>query len=320
MSQPRFPNGTVVTIGNFDGVHLGHQALLNATVNLGNKLGIPSVVLTFTPHPAFVHHPDTAPPLITSYDYRNELVLTHDPNQLHVLEYCLEFAAQTDEQFVQAYLVGQLNCKVLLLGPDARFGHGKSGDLAKITALGAKYGFTVLGIDEVDIAGLDSSEIHNGTSAREGSAPEKISSTAIRAAIGKGDIPRANAMLGRSHSIAGEVVHGAHRGTGLGFPTANLGDIEGMVPGDGVYAGYLNGMPAAISIGTNPTFAGASERHVEAHVIGKEDLNFYGNWVSLEFLAKVRDTEKFESIDALIAQMRADVVVISELAGHARTP
>jgi len=297
--------GTVVTIGNFDGIHLGHQALLNQTAEIAKARGLDSLALTFEPHPAQIHHPDSAPALLTGYQERLQQMRATGIGEVIVIPYTKEFAAQTDYEFVKNYLVDKFDTKVIVLGSDAKFGKGNSGDLASLRKMAPELGFEVI---EFDAVGPDSGP--------------RWSSSAAREAIQAGDIEAANGILGRSHSVTGVVVHGDHRGRTLGFPTANLAEIAGLVPPDGVYAGYLTvvgselPMPAAISIGTNPTFTDQPERRVEAYVLDRTDLDLYGAEVRLEFAAKLRDTLKFDSVAELVKQMRNDVVRTREITAN----
>ena len=242
--------------------------------------------MTFSPHPQQVHRPDTAPPLLTGDADRLELLEQTGLDAVLLLEYTLEFARQTPEEFVQRYLVDVLHARTVVVGRDVRFGWNNSGDLSTMVELGREHGFDVEVIDDVTPA----------ASADPGSAEDRAadplrrrwSSTWVRELLDAGDVVQAARVLGRPHRVRGTVVHGDARGRELGFPTANLGpDATGMVPADGVYAGWLRArrrrqrrttarrvLPAAISIGTNPTFDGV-ERRVEAYVLDRTDLDLY---------------------------------------------
>lgn len=294
---------SVVTIGNFDGVHRGHRSVLGAMVADARRLDSTSVAVTFDPHPAKLHRPESAPPLITGLADRLELLAETGLDAALVVHYTREFAAQEPEEFVRRYLVEALHATVVVIGRDVRFGRGNSGDLRTMMELGEQHGFEVQVI----------SDVHGG--------PDPVrrwSSTWVRELLAVGDVDGAAQILGRPHRVRGVVVRGDARGRELGFPTANLGPAaQGMIPADGVYAGWMRRvahpadapdgyLPVAISIGTNPTFDG-HERRVEAHVPDRSDLELYGEEVVVEFVAMLRPTWKFDSADALIAQMRVDV-------------
>ncbi|MCF4122954.1 bifunctional riboflavin kinase/FAD synthetase [Antribacter sp. KLBMP9083] len=291
---------SVVTIGNFDGVHKGHQAVLRRIVQLARADAALAVAVTFHPHPAAVHRPDSSPELITGLDDRLALLEATGLDAVLLVEYTLDFAAQTPEEFVARYLVDGLGARTVVVGHDVRFGKQNAGTLATMVELGGQHGFEVVAIEDVG-----------------GDDHHRWSSTAVRAALAEGDVTSAAQVLGRWHRVRGTVVHGDARGRELGFPTANLGGIEGFVPADGVYAGRLlrptlDGehpdcvLPAAISIGTNPTFDGV-ERRVEAYVLDRTDLDLYDEQVVLEFVEHLRPTLRFDGIDELIATMHDDV-------------
>jgi len=294
---------SVVTIGNFDGVHRGHRSVLGAMVADARRLDSTSVAVTFDPHPAVLHRPESAPPLITGLADRLELLAETGLDAALVVHYTREFAAQEPEEFVRRYLVDALHAAVVVIGRDVRFGRGNSGDLRTMVELGKQHGFEVQVI----------SDVHGG--------PDPVrrwSSTWVRELLAVGDVGGAAEILGRPHRVRGVVVRADARGRELGFPTANLGPAaQGMIPADGVYAGWMRRvghpsdapdgyLPVAISIGTNPTFDG-HERRVEAHVPDRSDLELYGEEVVVEFVAMLRPTWKFDSVDALVAQMRVDV-------------
>lgn len=294
---------SVVTIGNFDGVHRGHQAVLGRIGSLARADGAAAVAVTFDPHPAVVHRPESAPELITSLADRLDLMADAGLDGVLVVTYTLDFAAQTPQEFVQRYLVEALGARTVVVGHDVRFGKQNAGTLATMVELGGHHGFEVVAIE--DVGGTD----HH-----------RWSSTAVRAALSEGDVTAAGEILGRAHRVRGVVVHGDARGRELGFPTANLGEIAGMVPADGVYAGWLRRpdlagrapsdpdcvLPAAISVGTNPTFDGV-ERRVEAYVLDRDDLDLYDEHVVLEFTEHLRPTIRFDGMDPLVVQMRDDV-------------
>lgn len=315
---PRGLGGTAVTIGNFDGVHLGHQGVLTQLARHAEVRGLEPVALTFHPHPRHVMTSDgtprasNEPELITDLDERDRLLLLTGVRGVLDLEFTLEFARATPEEFVRDWLVEGLGMRCIVLGSDTRFGRGNAGDIHTMRELAARYDFTVI---EVEDLGADG-------------AGGRASSSAIREALLTGQVPQATRMLGRFHTVSDIVHHGHKRGRALGFPTANLGPAPaGLVPADGVYAAYLSileqhpsnvggplltGARATVSIGTNPTFAEPGRpapRMVEAYVDDERDLALYGDRVRLEFVDFQRPTVRFASIDELIAQMQQDRAV-----------
>ena len=296
---------SVVTIGNFDGVHRGHAEVLGVIVETARASGARSVAVTFDPHPASVHRPDEAPPLICSVDDRLELMAATGLDAVLLLEYTLDFARQTPEDFVRRYLVDGLRASTVVVGHDVRFGLDNTGTLETMVELGRTHGFAVTVIDDVG---------RHGEGAR-------WSSTVGRNLLLAGDVAAASTLLGRHHSLRGVVVHGDARGRELGFPTANLSqDAAGIIPADGVYAGWLRRprllelgagtpdavLPAAVSIGTNPTFDGV-QRRVEAYVLDRTDLDLYDEEVVVELVERLRPTLRFDGMAPLVAQMHEDV-------------
>ena len=302
---------SVVTIGNFDGVHRGHRSVLARMVAAARAVGGAAVAVTFHPHPAQVHSPTRAPLLITGIADRLELLAETGLDAVLLVEYTLEFAQATPEEFVRTYLVDGLRASTVVVGRDVRFGRGNLGDLTTMVDLGRRHGFVVEVLEDVHGHGL---------------TPEsrRWSSSWVRELLAVGDVVGAAEILGRPHRVRGIVVHGDARGRGLGYPTANLSpDATGMVPADGVYAGWLRRvgfpagrrdacLPAAISIGTNPTFDGV-RRRVEAHVPDRTDLDLYDEEVVLEFVDRLRPTVRFDSVDELVAQMDRDVAQVQTL-------
>ncbi|GAA2233736.1 bifunctional riboflavin kinase/FAD synthetase [Rarobacter faecitabidus] len=314
---------SVVTIGNFDGVHRGHRKVLEQVAAIGRANSLTSVAMTFDPHPAVVHNPSAAPEPICDLPQRLRLLAETGIDATLVVPYALDFARQTPEGFVLTYLVGVLGMRTIVAGRDIRFGWQNAGDIATMRSLADEYGF-----DVVEIADVGSAD-----------AGDRWSSTKIRELIATGDVARAGEMLGRSPFVEGEVVHGDHRGRELGFPTANLGQVRGQIPADGVYAGWLtaqhetqaredvpgraavNGadiadgrLPAAISVGTNPTF-GENARRIEAFVLDATGLDLYGQDIVVEFVAKVRGQATFASAAELIERMHADVAEVRRILG-----
>ena len=283
---------SVVTIGVFDGVHRGHQAIIGHTVKRARDLGLQSVVVTFDPHPAEVVRPGSHPAVLTEPVRKAELIEQLGVDALCVVPFTPAFSQLSAEAFVHDVLVDALHAAVVVEGDNFRFGHKAAGDLAMLTRLGRTFGFTV---EEAPLV-----------------AEEELvfSSTYIRSCVDAGDVSAAAAALGRPHRLAGVVVRGDQRGREIGFPTANL--LSGRyvaIPADGVYAAWLvrrgDRLPAAVSVGSNPTFSGR-ERRVEAYVLDF-DGDLYGERVGLDFVARLRPTLAFDSVDALVEQMRADV-------------
>ena len=297
---------SVVTIGNFDGVHRGHRAVLDRVVGLARADHRSAVAVTFDPHPALVHRPDEAPELLTGLDDKLDLLAAAGLDAVLVVPYTLDLAALSPEEFVTRYLVDALHARTVVVGHDVRFGKANSGSLATMVELGGVHGFEVVAVDDV-----------GRCTPRTAGGSARWSSSAARALLAEGDVAAAAGVLGRAHRLRGVVVHGDARGRQLGFPTANLGHIEGMVPADGVYAGWVRRpalaegapdrvLPAAVSVGTNPTFDGV-DRRVEAYVLDRDDLDLYDEEVVVELVERLRPTLRFDSVDALIEQMHADV-------------
>ncbi|MFF2850524.1 bifunctional riboflavin kinase/FAD synthetase [Streptomyces sp. NPDC058001] len=294
---------SVVTIGSYDGVHRGHQLIIGRAVRRARELGVPSVVVTFDPHPSEVLRPGSHPPLLAPHHRRAELMAELGVDALLILPFTTEFSQLSPADFVVKVLVDKLHAKAVVEGPNFRFGHRAAGNVTLLAELGADYDF------EVDVIDL----VVRG----EAGGGEPFSSTLTRRLVAEGDVEGAAEILGRPHRVEGVVVRGAQRGRELGFPTANLETLpHTAIPADGVYAGWLNvgdeAMPAAISVGTNPQFDG-TERTVEAYAIDRVGLDLYGLHVAVDFLAFVRGQAKFESIEALLVAMGDDVKRCREL-------
>ena len=282
---------SVVLIGVFDGVHNGHQLLLNRAKEIADGRNI--VALTFDPHPMQVLAPDRAPTLLTTLADRVELLKIHNADQVAVLKFNEKFAAMAPEDFVKDVLVSQLSASTIIVGKNFTYGHKAAGNVESLMKDGLKFNFTV------DVQDLQSGE------------GEVISSSRIRHLVTTGKVEEARALLSRPHRLDGVVVHGEKRGREIGYPTANLGNLDGQtIPADGVYAGWLtvgiNYWPAAISIGTNPTFAGERARQVEAYALDQEGLDLYDKNASIEFGWRLRDTLKFDGLEPLLVQMKLD--------------
>lgn len=295
---------TVATLGNFDGVHRGHRAVLDTVTSIARERGLASVAVTFDPHPVAVLHPERAPQEIAGLDHRLDLLEQAGLDGVVVIKFTREYALLTPEDFVRQTFVEGLRSQVVVIGHDSRFGLHNRGDESTMRELGERYSFEV---------------VVRGTVGEMDHGLRSWSSTALRAAIAEGDMATTTEILDRYHRVSGEVVHGHHRGRELGYPTANLAtDSEGLVPGDGVYAGWLERpalspdhpdrrLPAAISVGTNPTFDDVVQRTVEAYVLDRTDLDLYGETVWVEFVRRLRANERFDSLEALRDQMALDV-------------
>ncbi len=290
---------SVVTIGVFDGVHRGHQRIVEHARIAAAELGLPVVAVTFDPHPDEVIRPGSHPPFLCTASRMAQLLSGLGVDAVCVLPFTPEFSQLGPDEFVRTVLVERLHAARVVVGVNFRFGHKAAGDVALLAELGEKYDFTAEGVPLL---------AENGVT---------ISSTGIRAMLAAGDVARAAHDLGRPHRVEGVVVRGQRRGRSLGFPTANLEtQPHTAIPADGVYAGWLSTLdlagtetqrwPAAISVGTNPTFDGR-HRTVEAYALDRDDLDLYGTRVAVDFVARLRATLKFASVDKLVAQMHVDV-------------
>jgi len=290
---------SVVTIGVFDGVHRGHQRIMSAAAESGADLGLPVVVITFDPHPAEITRPGSHPPLLCTTRRRAQLLAEMGVDAVCMLPFTYEFSQLGPDEFVRAVLVDRLHARRVVVGDNFRFGHRAAGDVALLSELGDKYDFSAEGVPLLADDGVT------------------ISSSGIRARLAAGDVAGATGDLGRPHRVEGVVVRGQQRGRALGFPTANLETPpHTVIPADGVYAGWLASLdedgqpterwPAAISIGTNPTFDGR-ERTVEAYALDRDDLDLYGMHMAVDFADRLRGMVRFESAAALAEQMRRDV-------------
>ena len=289
---------TLVVIGVFDGVHRGHQEILGRAKELAN--GEKIIALTFDPHPTTVFAPERAPSLLTTLADRVELLKIHNADQVAVIKFTKEFAALSPQDFVKNVLVDQLEATKVVVGKDFTYGYKAAGNIETLTQSGKELDFEVIALDLVD----------------EGE--HKISSTRIRTYLVEGQVEVARELLSRPHRLDGVVVHGEKRGREIGYPTANLGELEGQtIPADGVYAGWLtvgiDRWPAAISIGTNPTFEGVRARQVEAYAIDQVGLDLYDKKATIEFGWRLRDTLKFDGLDPLLEQMAKDCARAREL-------
>jgi riboflavin kinase/FMN adenylyltransferase len=290
---------SVVTIGVFDGVHRGHQEIIARAVERSHRAGLPSVVLTFTPHPSEVVRPGSHPSELTTQTRRSELVRELGVDVFCALPFTAEFSLLEPADFVHAALVERLHTAEVVVGDNFRFGREATGDVETLIELGSRFGYAASGIELLSENGV------------------VISATYIRGRIQEGDMRSAAHALGRPHRVDGVVERGDQRGRDLGFPTANVRtDKYTAIPGDGVYAGTVWRLDergqtgerlgtAAISVGTNPTFEG-HERRVEAFVLDF-DADLYGQGIGVEFVQRLRGMQRYDSIDALVEQMHRDV-------------
>ena len=306
-SLPHLPNGSTVTVGSFDGVHLGHQAVLQEIGRRARAAGRASVLVTFDPHPLEVVNPGAAPPLLTTGAERLEILVQSPLDYVLLLRFDRYLAGLTPEGFVRDVLLERCAVRELVIGHDHGFGRGRSGDVETLRQLGAIEGFQVDVVEPVDYAG------------------QHVSSSRIRRAVAGGDLFTAGAMLGRPYGVVGQVGEGERRGRTLGVPTINLTGVSPrkLLPPDGVYAvavewreGRAEGM---MSQGPRPTFQDG-RRTLEAHLFDFSG-NLYGEWVRIEWVERLRDIERFETIEQLKAQMEQDrQQALAVLAGRRSTP
>ncbi|TDN88571.1 bifunctional riboflavin kinase/FAD synthetase [Microbacterium sp. BK668] len=300
---------SVIAIGKFDGVHAGHRAVLERAKVDAASGGAQVVAVTFDRNPLSLLRPEVCPEDLIGVTQKVHLLADTGIDATLVLRFDEALAALSPRDFVERVLVNALGARTVLVGRDFRFGRGGAGNPGVLRELGDELGFRVDVVD--DVRSLDSDR--------------RVSSTWIRELLSAGDVETAAKLLGRPHAVWGEVVHGAKRGRELGYPTANLAaDLEGFIPADGVYAGWLvdegpggprrsTRYPAAISVGSNPTFDDVTARQVEAYVLDETDLDLYGRRVEVQFTARVRSMVAFQGADALIEQMGDDVTRVRAL-------
>jgi len=298
---PAPAGGSAVTIGAYDGVHLGHRALLAELRARAEGNGLATVVVTFDRHPAAVVRPASAPLLLCDLDQKLELLASAGVDRTVVVRFDEERANETAEEFVTGELVEGLDARLVVVGEDFHFGHGRKGNVALLTEMGSVAGFAVDGVTLSSEAGA-------------GAGAPAVSSTRVRTLVSQGDVEGAAVLLGRPHQVRGPVVSGDRRGGAeLGFPTANL-DIPADIclPAPGIYAGWYERPDgpchrAAVSVGRRPTFYGADgELLVEAYLLDFSG-DLYGEPARLSFVHRLRDELSFDSADALVAQMGRDV-------------
>jgi riboflavin kinase/FMN adenylyltransferase len=297
---------SAVTIGKFDGVHAGHRRVIGELRELGAAARLTTTVVTFDRNPLALLRPEAFPPPLVSNRQKLELIAGLGVDATVILAFDRAFSEQSPEAFVRSILVDALHARLVLVGSDFRFGAGGAGTVERLRELGAElgdeFGFAVHLVDDVRAA--------------EG---RRASSTWIRDLLAAGKVSEATELLGYAPSVRSIVVHGEQRGRALGYPTANLApDLEGLVPGDGVYAGWAtigeDRFPAAISVGNNPTFDGVPEKRVEAHLLD-QDLDLYGRTIEVSFVEYVRGMLKFSDVTELISQMALDLDRVRAILG-----
>jgi riboflavin kinase/FMN adenylyltransferase len=294
-----------LTIGNFDGVHLGHQAMLRRLKEAAHSLGVPATVMTFEPHPREVFNPAEAPARLTSLREKLELFRDHGVDQVYLCRFNRTFAAMSAEDFIQRILIDGLQVKWVLIGDDFRFGARRAGNYDMLCEAGDRHGFAVIAMHSVMSGDL------------------RASSTAVRDALAAGDIELANRLLDRPYSISGRVVHGDKAGRKLGWPTANVQIKHNRPPLAGIFAVDLHGLgekPLAgvASLGVRPTLKHDGRPTLEVHIFGFQG-EIYGRHVRVDFLHKLRDERKFPSLDALVEQIGRDVEEAKEFHHHRGT-
>lgn len=290
---------TIVTIGAYDGVHVGHQAVIAEVRRLAESRGLASAVVTFDRHPASVVRPESAPKLICDPEQKLELLALTGVDATWQIVFDTDRASESAEEFVRSVIVDRLRASVVVVGDDFHFGKGRRGNVGLLKEMGVDHDFDVVGLDLVAGAGLE--------------AATKVSSTHIRQLIGEGDLRTASSLLGRHHELRGIVVHGDARGRTLGFPTANVAISDEMcAPADGIYACWYirpDGirLPAAVNFGRRPMFYEAQPHSLlEAFVLDFSG-DLYDEPARVQFVERLRAEAKFDSLDGLIAQMNADV-------------
>lgn len=283
--------GSSVTLGNFDGIHLGHQELIKNTVDDARRLGVCSAVLTFEPHPLRVLAPDRAPKMLLTHKDKMQLLQALGVDCVVIQQFDRAFAAIPAQEFVRKYLRERLHARKVWVGKDLRFGKGRGGDIENLRAWGAQLEYAVGIVEPVMVAG------------------ERVSSSRIRELIGVGAVAAVQPMLARYYFISGKVVPGHRRGRELGFPTANIVSRAEIVPRDGIYATLFHlgekVLPSVTSVGLNPTF-GAGPRTVESYIL-HFDRDIYGESVQVSFVARLRDELNFASVTSLIEQIQVDI-------------
>ncbi|MFT4563862.1 MAG: riboflavin kinase/FMN adenylyltransferase [Gammaproteobacteria bacterium] len=296
--RPRH-SGCVASLGNFDGVHLGHQAVLAQLRDASSHCGVPSTAIIFEPQPAEYFHPSGQPPRLSALREKLMMLQNFGIDRVCVLRFDEYFAAQTAEEFATKTLVDGLGIRELIIGDDFKFGSARGGDFFALQAFGRQYDFTVRRTNSYILDG------------------ERVSSTSVRQKLIDGDLVGANKFLGRRYFIAGRVVHGQHRGNSIGFPTANLKLNRIRAPLNGIYASYVAGLgsellPSVTYVGSRPIIEDPTYV-VETHVFDYVRQDFYGSHLRVEFVEKVRDDLPFESFEKLRQQIVVDCAAAREI-------
>ncbi len=312
---PEVGDGSAVTIGAYDGLHLGHRAVIDRVKTVAAERELSSAVVTFDRHPASVVRPESAPKLLCDLDQKLALLESTGIDVVVVVTFDDVRAAETAEEFVHEVLVDCLHARSIIVGKDFHFGKGRGGNVDLLEELGPRHGFDVFGMELVDT---------DGTPAGTG---DRVSSTTIRRALAEGDLATASAMLGRDHEVRGVVAHGDARGRDLGFPTANV-SVPGsiLLPADGIYAGWFERAgaggskgtvhPTAISLGRRPTFYETADASLlEAHLLDFAG-DLYDEHVAVRFVERIRGEAKFDSIDALVEQISQDCDDVRSVLGR----
>lgn len=285
-------NGCVATIGNFDGVHLGHQAVLGQLAEKSDELGLPVTVVTFEPQPQEFFCPSESPPRLTRFREKVQALRRYAVDRVLTLRFDEKFSRQSADDFIQDLLVKGLGVKYLVIGDDFRFGKNRAGDFAMLQEAGKTHGFEVVNMHTFELDG------------------ERVSSTRIRAALAEGDLNTAEKLLGRIYRMSGRVAHGDKRGRTIGFPTANIYLHRKAIPLRGVFVIQLYGVegepvPGVANLGTRPTVDGMRTL-LEVHLFNF-DRDIYGCHVHVDFLLKLRDEQRFDSFEKLKHQILLDV-------------
>jgi riboflavin kinase/FMN adenylyltransferase len=291
---------SIITLGNFDGLHLGHQELIKTVIRHAEETGSLSMVVTFRPHPLKILAPEKCPPLISIYEEKIQLLEKLGIDVLVKIPFTLDFSTMEPRDFVKNILVDLLGAKEIFVGYNYRFGKGRKGNIRMLQDLGKELGFVVREVQQVSLNG------------------EVISSTRIRELIKSGDVRHASKLLGRPYALWGIVVKGDGRGRGLGFPTANIAPKHSIIPSNGVYAVRLfvrdNHYNGIVNIGMRPTFD-AKSLAIEVHIFDFDE-DIYGEEVNLYFISKIREEKRFGSADALINQINADIKTAKDILSH----
>jgi riboflavin kinase / FMN adenylyltransferase len=297
LPAPPADDGHVVTIGNFDGVHLGHQAILRELSAAARRHGAPSCVVTFEPHPREFFSPHAAPTRLTSLREKCELLQQHGVERAQIIRFNREFSSMSADAFIESVLVRGLGARWVMIGEDFRFGSKRAGDFAHLHRAGLAHGFEVRAMPTVK---------HGG----HGSSVLRVSSSALRELLSAGDVHGAHALLGRPYSISGRVMHGDKIGRTLGFPTANIQLRHNRPPLTGIYAVTVDGigpapLEAVASMGVRPTVTGSGEMRLETYIFDFS-ADIYGRHLRINFLKKLRDEEKYAGLEALKRQIALD--------------